>query len=80
MRRLNGPELGILAIAAVFVIVGVVMLVHPTESVVFHEAYRWVHSSPIEHVSKTESRIYGILAIIFGGGFVWLVFYKRGEK
>ena len=27
MRRLNGPELGILAIAAVFVIVGVVMLV-----------------------------------------------------
>jgi hypothetical protein len=76
MRRFTGTEFGIFALAGIFIIVGSVMVIHPTEGVVFHQAYRWVGSS-VEHVSKERTRAYGVLAILFGFGFVWMVFANR---
>ena len=76
MRRLTGIELGILALAGLFIVVGAIMVIHPTEADVFHQAYNFARSS-IEHVSREKSRIYGVLAMLIGAGMVWMVFYGR---
>ena len=78
MRRFTGTEWGIFVLALVFIVVGGNMTIHPTETEVTHEAYRWVHAS-VEHISKQGARVYGVLAILSGLGFLWLLFYKRGK-
>jgi len=72
MRRFTGLEIGILALASVFILCGMVSVVDPKEAAVFHMAYRWVQSS-VEYVSKTGGRFYGALAILIGIGLGWMV-------
>ena len=73
MRRFTGIELGILILAGLFIVVGADMVIFPTEMNVFHQVYRRMHFA-ITHISKDGSQIYGILAILFGLGLVWMVF------
>ena len=79
MRRPTGAEFGILILSALFIIFGAAVLIHPTESLVFHQAYRWVKSS-IERISKSGAQVYGVLSILLGIGMVWMVFYGRDNR
>ncbi len=76
MRHLSGIESGFLFLAVVFIIAGAVMLLNPTEADVIHQVYRR-SGYYVEHVSKERARAYGVLAILFGGGMVWMVFAGR---
>jgi len=76
MRRFTGIELGILLLAGTFLVVGADMVFYPTEMNVFHQVYRRMHAA-VEHISKDRSQIYGILAMLFGLGLVWMVFTGR---
>ena len=76
MGRFTGIELGMLAFAAFFLVGGVIMALHPTESVVFHPGRG---RGSLQHLSKGGTQIFGVMEIIFGIGFVWMVFYKRGK-
>ena len=77
MRRLTGTEFGMLGLAGVLFFFGADSIIHPTEMDVFHQAtYRHVSYS-VEHVSKTGSKIYGVLMILFGVGLVSAVLYGR---
>ena len=79
MRRPTGVEFGILTLSALFIIFGAAVLIHPTDSLVFHQAYRWVESS-VERVSKSDAQVYGALSILVGIGMVWMVFYGRDNR
>jgi len=76
MRRLTAIEIGILVLALLGMVAGVEMLVFPKESVVFHQVYRQFGYN-IEHITKTGSRIYGGLLLMFGLGVTTLVFYGK---
>ena len=78
MRGFTETGWGILVLALVFIVVGGDMVIYPSEGLVFHQAYKWVHSS-VEHVSKTAARVYGVLAIVVGTGFLWILFNKPGK-
>jgi len=77
MRRLTQIELGMLVIAALFVLVGTCMLIHPTEGTILHQG----RSSRffIQHFTKQEARLCGALAILLGAGLIGMVFYQRGK-
>lgn len=73
MRHFTGTELGMLALAGLLIIVGAVSVFHPTEMSMVYRAYRRMPAT-IEHVSKTGSQAYGVLAMLLGAGLAWLVF------
>jgi hypothetical protein len=78
MKRFTSTELGALALAVVFFVAGFVWLIWPRETVVVHPTNNevgWPGSS-IEVVSKTGSRIYGVIAIALGAGIGALVLYR----
>ena len=76
MRRLNGPEKGIFALAILFLIVGTDMIVYPTDMVVFHQSFRRPSPHPHpEHITKNDSPVYGVASVLLGVGLVSLIFY-----
>jgi hypothetical protein len=82
MKRFTSTELGALALAIVFFVAGLIWLIWPRETVVVHPAndvVGWPGSST-EVVSKTGSRIYGVMAIALGIGIGALVLYRPKSR
>jgi len=82
MKRLAAVEKGALALAAVFIICGAFLAIHPMEIQVSHPSsgYPMIFGSPPpERVPQHRSRIYGIACIALGLGIGWLVFYRRDK-
>lgn len=76
MRQFSGLEKCILFAAGLFIICGLISLVHPVEMVIIHVNYRRARSADagaIEHVSKTGAMAYGLLGITIGAGLIWAV-------
>ena len=77
MRRLSGIEMRFLLLAALFILAGADMVLFPQEHVMFHQGYHIKLPSSINHVSKSQARDYGVLAMAVGAVMVGLVFYGR---
>ena len=78
MRRLTGLEWGIFVLGVLLLIVGVAMALHPTEVTVSHQGFRVVGTG-VQHVSEFGAQVYGIIAALFGSGFLWLVLSRRDK-
>jgi formate hydrogenlyase subunit 3/multisubunit Na+/H+ antiporter MnhD subunit len=82
MRHLNAIEKGALLLAAMLVVGGAFLLVHPSEITYFPQSNSKVpvniRSQPV-HLSKTGVQITGGLCIFLGLGIGWFTFY-RGRK
>lgn len=81
MRRLTTIEKGTLTLALVFVVIGVCMIVHPTEMFMFHpvgsNARNLLGPAPsLSHVSEQEVQLYGGIAVLMGIGIGWLALYR----
>ncbi len=76
MRRLNGTELAALAFALLLLVLGLVMISHHSDELIFHGSTRSFPPS-IEFISKDRSRSYGTISILFGAGILAMVFYRR---
>ena len=81
MKRLSTMERVGLAVAAMFIVFGVYLIVHPTEAYVPHAGsgrYQSIigHDPAAEHVTKTGARIYGFLSVGLGAGFACVAFYR----
>lgn len=82
MRRFSSTELFMLGLAAVFLVMGVILIVHPTELVMSHPGV-WAPGVPVpasssEVITRRGARIYGFIyvALAFGLGAL-IVFPKR---
>jgi hypothetical protein len=80
MKRLSATEKGILSLAGLFIIVGAVTAIHPTEIFVWHPEVRSRGvrgpSPPPEHVTKDRARVYGVVSIALGVSLGGIVFYR----
>jgi len=77
MRRLTGTEKGGLVLAAVLVIGGFCMIIHPMELFVLHPPeYRSRGLTWSEHISKQKAREIGGGAVLTGVVFASFVFYR----
>jgi hypothetical protein len=79
MQRPTPIELGILILSAFFLVVGLVVLVHPTATFVYHQSYRY-RGGGVEHVSKTGAQGYGLFCIGIGSALGWAVVSKRNRR
>ena len=82
MKRFSSTEFGALALAVVFFVAGFVWLVWPREAVIVHptnDVVGWPGSST-EVVSKTGSRIYGVMTMALGTGIGALVLYRPKSR
>ena len=78
MKRFTSSERGTLVLAVVFFVTSFVFLVWPQETVVVHpvnDVIGW-QESVTSFVSKTGSRIYGVIAMFIGAGTAALVLYR----
>jgi hypothetical protein len=83
MRRFTRTEIGAAVAGLVLIIVGVDMIVRPTEMTMIPDSTgRWRSirgpDTPV-HVSKTGSQVYGGLSVLMGAGISSLALY-RGRK
>jgi hypothetical protein len=81
MKHLSPTEKGAVILGLGFVIVGVCLVVHPTEGIVVNPSplsNRDRPSWPV-HISRRGTQIYGGIAIVIGVGLSWLAFY-RGKR
>jgi uncharacterized protein YjeT (DUF2065 family) len=85
MRHFTNLEIGAAVAGLVFVIVGVYMIVWPTEMTMIPAGpgpgrYDFI-LGPVKsvYVSKTGSRVYGGFSVLTGVGVSWLGLY-RGRK
>ncbi len=62
-----------LALAMIFITVGLNMVFSPTEGSVIHQVYRR-SGYYLEHITKREAQVYGTVGVVFGSGMVWMVF------
>ena len=81
MKRFTTMEKVGVFLAILFLVFGVYSIIHPTEVFVFHAGsgrYQSIlpHDSQPEHVTKTGVRIYGVISLAFGAGFMWLALYR----
>jgi uncharacterized protein YjeT (DUF2065 family) len=76
MRRLSGIELAVLALAMVFILVGLLNIIHPSEHLNFQSSARDFFVS-VGYTSKQKSRTYGLLSFVLGAGMAAMVFYRR---
>jgi len=81
MKGLSTTEKSALLLAGLFILVGVCLIISPTEMSVPHPGsgrYQPLigQDPPAERVSPEKARIYGIIAVAFGIGIGWLVFYS----
>ncbi len=81
MKRLGTMERAGLVLAAVFIVFGIYLVVHPSEAYVSHPGsgrHQSIigHDPPSEHVTKRGARVYGFILVSLGGGMAWLAFYR----
>jgi hypothetical protein len=79
MRILSSTEKGVLVMSVIFIIVGIASLFYPLEGYLHHPSDTGGLLPPTntaEHFTKSKSRIYGGVAILFGIGLGWLVLYR----
>ena len=72
-------EIVALIIAIIFIVTGIILFFFPREMIVEHTAIRGKGiNSPggVERVSKTGSRIYGLIALCLGGGLAFASLYS----
>lgn len=82
MRHFTGTEKGELALAIVFVIGGLCIIVHPIEMTIFNGAsgrYGGSGVVSIQHVSKEQARYGGGVAALLGMGFASFVLYRARQ-
>ena len=82
MSRLTGTQKGGLALASVFVIGGLLMIVHPIDMVVLHPAsprYTDGVGMASQHVTKETSREIGSGAMLLGVAFASFVLCRSRE-
>ena len=81
MRRFTGTEKGGIACASLFVIGGLLMIVHPIDMGVVRSGLgRYgTGSLPPEHVSKEMTREIGGAVVLAGVGFACFVLYRCRE-
>jgi hypothetical protein len=80
MRRFTSTEVAALLLGALFFVVGLVSVVHPTESAWAHpttDPATFMAKSYIEVISKKGARIYGGLAMSLGVGLMLFVILPR---
>jgi hypothetical protein len=77
-RPLNGIEKSALALAAIFIIFGFVLLIHPMPVTVIHPSYHYAPPPPgwVEQVSQERSRFYGGLLCVIGAALARLAAYR----
>jgi hypothetical protein len=84
MKRFSGVEVGMLIVASLFIVCGAVTAIRPGGGnllVSGGKAPKWpVTKATAVRISKGTERGLGVIAILFGAGFVWLVFQKPEEK
>lgn len=76
MRSLSTIEKCALALAAVFVLVGLYTIVRPSDRWVIYPGAPWSDVAPgmpawAEYVSKGRSRVYGLISVAMGIGMGW---------
>ncbi|MGV3754066.1 MAG: hypothetical protein ACO1QS_01635 [Verrucomicrobiota bacterium] len=83
MRRFSGVEIGMLIVASLFIVCGAVTVIRPGEGYLLASTGRIKgpdNKAAAVRISKGTARGLGIVAVLFGAGFVWLVFQKPEEK
>jgi hypothetical protein len=84
MKRFSGVEMGMLIVASLFIVCGVVTVLRPGGGYLLvsgSRAPKWPDTKATGvRISKGTERGMGVIAILFGAGFVWLVFQKPEEK
>jgi hypothetical protein len=68
--RRTGSEIAAVVLGIFLMAAGAFSIILPGELVVFHQADEG--GGYIEHVSKSGSRMYGVIAVIIGSALVWL--------
>ena len=84
MKRFSGVEVGMLIVASLFILCGAVTAIRPGEGNVHVsgvKAPKWPNTKATSvRFSKGTMRGAGVVAVLFGAGFIWLVFQKPREK
>jgi hypothetical protein len=73
LRRPSAIEVGTMVLGGFFLVIGIVALIHPTPSLIFHHGDRPISRSSLEYVSKNGARVYGLLCILIGCALGWAV-------
>lgn len=80
MRPRTSIKKALTAVGVVFMLCGIWSIVHPKNMVILHQSYRWVTSSGTEVAGKGMVRIYGVMAVLLGGGLIWLFGYPFKDR
>ena len=78
MRRFTGTELGLIALAILFIGVGLYAVIYPTEMNLYFKNYKGFPAG-VEHISKAGSQIFGVLSMAIGAGLLWLICFGRAK-
>ncbi len=65
-----------LALAVIFILVGLLNIIHPSEHMTFQSSARDFFVSA-GYTSKEKSRTYGLLSVVLGAGMAAMVVYRR---
>ncbi len=79
MRRRAGTQIGGIILGIACLVGGVVCIVYPTSSVIFHQEYEPNVSHP-EYVTPPKMRAYGAGTVALGVCLVWLSSRPWGRK
>ncbi len=71
MRHITPLERGIFLLGVFLIVVGILVVFHPTEVTVSHQGYRVVDTGLL-HVSESGAQGFGIIAALFGVFFLWI--------
>ena len=80
MRRFSAIEFCGLGLGAVFFFVGLAWAIWPQPGVIPHFANDVLGLTPqteMEVVNSTGARAYGVLAMVLGGGMLWMALYRE---
>lgn len=85
MKRYTNMEYSVAVTGLMSIVIGIVIIVHPVEFTMIHDSTSGRAKVPAlgpdtpVHVSKTGSRVYGVLCLVMGLGISCLAL-ARGRK
>jgi hypothetical protein len=75
MRRLSSTEWSGLILGIVLIAGGAVTAIKPKEGFMIYSSARTIPGGAVELISKDKRRIYGVMAVLAGGGIGALSIY-----
>jgi len=83
MRRFTSIEICTLMLATMFMVVGTVLVIHPTEVAWPHPTTDPASAMPgsyVEVISKKGARVYGALGVVLGTGLAIFVIFPKPKR